>query len=301
MPLEIFFNTNEPVDVRNIAKSLLSLEQLAKRTPHLIERLSGVEIQGHHLKVRKIESGSLLQEVVLQFFLKEEQKQRLEEYLERHPKVKNTAAFSLGGLAIFLIVAEGIQAWNAVSGTNSKSIEDSYNTTITIAAENLDITPGELTSIIQDSTQNRKKMITHSLGVMSPVQGHDDASVGIGGEDSGMSIPEDAVQDIDFDHDLNSTVQEIPYEHAQLQVVSLHRENANSAWSGRLASAIGNTLLKIEIDDGVNLTDLSQSEFVYVDAIVTYRQDINAASLIPQSILVTKVYDESEDEERTEA
>jgi|TARA_A100001518_G_scaffold4404_1_gene7258 hypothetical protein len=44
-------------------------------------------------------------------------------------------------------------------------------------------------------------------------------------------------------------------------------------------------LLKIEIDEGVDLERLTRDEYVFVDAVVTYRQDINSASLIPQSIL----------------
>lgn len=78
----------------------------------------------------------------------------------------------------------------------------------------------------------------------------------------------------------------------QLQIVSLNRENANGTWSGRLSSAIGDVLLKIEIDEGVDLERLTRDEYVFVDAVVTYRQDINSASLIPQSILVTDVHDD---------
>lgn len=37
---------------------------------------------------------------------------------------------------------------------------------------------------------------------------------------------------------------------------------------------------------------LTRDEYVFVDAVVTYRQDINSASLIPQSILVTDVHDD---------
>jgi len=51
-------------------------------------------------------------------------------------------------------------------------------------------------------------------------------------------------------------------------------------------------LLKIEIDEGVDLERLTRDEYVFVDAVVTYRQDINSASLIPQSILVTDVHDD---------
>lgn len=107
-----------------------------------------------------------------------------------------------------------------------------------------------------------------------------------------MEFTAEAMRDVDFDADLNSTAYEIPYNHAQLQIVSLNRENANGTWSGRLSSAIGDALLKIEIDEGVDLERLTRDEYVFVDAVVTYRQDINSASLIPQSILVTDVHDD---------
>lgn len=293
MPLEIFFSTDEPVSVREIANSLLSLEQLAKRAPHLISEITGVEIGGHQVRVRRIESGSLLEEVVLELLLTPSQRDRLHDYLERHPKVKTTAKLSLGGIALFLIVGQGIQTWNTFTGTNSPHIQDSYNTNITIAADRLDVSSDDLRRMVNNATsQNRKKLVTHSLGMLKPIDGHEDGAVSFGGQEEEIKIPREAMQDIDFETDLDQTSQEIPYEHVQLQVVSLNRENPNGSWTGRLAATIGDTLLKIEIDDGVDIADLSKDEYVYVDATVTYKQDINAASLIPQSILVTGVYDD---------
>lgn len=289
IPLNIYFSTKNPVPIQRIANSLLALDQLSKRFPELIAELTGVDLgKDYELRVSKVESGSLTQEFVCRFILDDpEKKAAIERFFKEHPKLTKVI---FGSLISMLIVTGALSALSVFQGSDSSNIENSYNTTVNITADYVGLPPEEVKGATERAVKrNTKKAVQHSLTVASPLLDDPEATMTFGRGEIDMSLPREAIDEVDFNADLTATEQELPYVNATLQIVTLNRESATSGWSGRVAN-IGERVIKIELADNIDPKALGYSDEYIVDGEVTFRNDINEGVLIPKSILVTAVH-----------
>lgn len=288
IPLNIYFSTKNPVPIQRIANSLLALDQLSKRFPGLITELTGIDFgKNYELRVSKVETGSLTQELVCRFILDNpEKKAAIEKYFKEHPKMTKLI---FGSLISMLLITGSLTALSVFQGSDSTNIENSYNTTVNITADYVGLTPEEVKGATERAVKrNTKKAVQHSLTITSPVLDDPDSTMTFGRGEIDVSLPREAIDEVDFEVDLTATEQTIPYDNATLQIVSLNRESASSGWTGRVAN-IGDRVMKIELSDDIDPKVLSYSDEYTVDGEVTFRNDINEGVLVPKSILVTNV------------
>lgn len=292
IPLTLFFETEEPIAIKNIATSLLALERLTKRFPQMLEQLTKIDIQGYELRVEKLESGSLVEDLVIKIFFDDPEKERaFKEFLENHPMGK-AVSLGLGGLAVILLISQLMIAYKAFVGDDSPSIQANHNTIIQIGADQLGITTEEVVELVEVATEgNRKQLFSAARDVLRPVEGHQNAKLiapGLG-EIPEVSLSSDALAEVPFDADLNADERELDYENVMLEIRALDRDKTDSGWWGVLASAVGEKRLRLYFDD-VDMDAIAFRPVVYVDATVTYRHDFNQATLVPKHATITHIY-----------
>ncbi|MGM8849095.1 hypothetical protein ACS8E6_01115 [Salinicola halophyticus] len=290
IPINLFFDTKEPIAIKDVIESLKGIEQLSKRVPELLHHLTGIEFGNYELAVSKIEEGSLDEIILLKFLEDPRLKQQLEKFKREHPQLTKAGYVTIGSIAILLLIGNAYTVLDNFLGNESQSISSSYNTNINITAQNLNLSPLQVEDAVkQTASHNRKKLVQNVLATTSPVAGHKNASIGIGKGDSTIKIPEETVGRVDFSANLNATNKDIPYEFVDMTVVTLNRENPNVGWQARIPS-IGEKLLKLEFGEKINPSDFQFNPYYKVDVIVTYRNDIDHASLVAQKATVTKLY-----------
>ncbi|MBL1267644.1 MAG: hypothetical protein COA87_007830 [Halomonas sp.] len=292
IPLRLYFATEEPIAIRDIAKSLLALEKLTKRFPQMLEQLTKVEIDGYELRVERLEAGSLLEDLIVRFFFSSPEKEKaFKEFLENHPMGK-AVKVGIGGLAVLLVISQLMLLYKSFAGDDSPSIQANHNTIIQIGADQLGITPEEVIDLAEVATDgNRKQLFSAARDVLRPVEGHSEATViapGLEGTPQ-VSLSSEALSEIPYDADLNADEREIEYENVMLEIRALDRDKTDSGWWGVLSSAVGEKRLRLYFDN-VDMDAIAFRPVVYVDAIVTYRHDFNQATLVPKHATITHIY-----------
>lgn len=293
IPLTLFFVTEEPIAIKDIATSLLALERLTKRFPQMLEQLTKIDIQGYELRVEKLESGSLVEDLVMKIFFDDPEKERaFKEFLENHP-MGTAVRWGLGGFAVILLISQLMMSYKNFVGEASPSIQANHNTIIQIGADQLGITTDEVIELAEVATQgDRKKLFNAARDVLRPVEGHTNASVvapGAGSASTEVALSPEALSEVPYSADLNANEQDIEYQNVMLEIRALDRDKTDSGWWGVLASAVGEKRLKLYFGD-VDMEAIAFRLTIYVDATVTYRHDFNQATLVPKHATITRIY-----------
>ncbi|SDJ23929.1 hypothetical protein SAMN04487867_12956 [Vreelandella titanicae] len=291
IPLNLYFKTDEPVAIKDVAKSLLAIETMAKRFPGMLTDLTGIDIDHYELSVSKIETGSLIEALGLMVFLSSpEQRQALFDFLENSPMGK-PIKYSLMGLLALLLVSESYQLLTQFTKSDAPTIQGNHNTLIQITADQIGTTPDEVRLALNNATQGkRKELVRAGLDVAAPIENHENASLHAGESATSVSIPAEAIQEVPFDVDFGAYEHSIGYIETLLQIRVLDRDSVDAGWKGMLPNVLGDARLRILFDTDVDMDLVTTQPEVTVDATVTYRNDINKGALVPKYITVTKVY-----------
>lgn len=292
IPLQLYFSTDEPVAIKDITQSLLALEQLGKRFPEMLEKLTDVEINGYEIAVKRLEAGSLLEDLVFKVFFDDPEKlEKFKNFLE-NTKMGKAAAVGIGGVIALLLVSQLINAYQIAFGNDSPAIQANHNVIISYSSDALEVTPEKVQEIAEaGASGNRKKLFQAARNALRPVEGHENASVEVPGIDPRkFSYTSEAIEEVPFEADVNAAEQELDFENVLLEVRALDRDKAESGWWGVLPSVVGEKRFRIYFSDDVDIDAISYRPEAYVDATVTYRNDLNHAKLIPKHITINRIY-----------
>ena len=292
IPLRLYFATEEPIAIKDIATSLLALEKLTKRFPQMLEQLTKVKIDGYELRVERLEAGSLLEDLIMKvYFGSPEKEQAFRDFLENHPMGK-AVKVGIGGLGVLIIISHLMLLYKAFAGDDSPSIQANHNTIIQIGADQLGITSEEVIELAKVATEgNRKQLFSAARDVLRPVEGHQDATViapGLEGMPR-VSLSSEALSEVPYDVDLNADDRDFDFENVLLEIRALDRDKTDSGWWGVLPHEVGDKRLRLYFD-GVDMDAIAFRPAVHVDATVTFRSDFNQATLVPKHITITHIY-----------
>lgn len=292
IPLRLYFATEEPVSIKDIATSLLALEKLTKRFPEMLERLTEIKADGYELRVEKLETGSFLEELAMRVLFDDPEKQKkFNAFLENHPMGK-AVKWGLGGILTLLVISQMMLVYKNFVGDDAPSIQANHNTIINVGAESLGISPEEVVDLVQAGTSgSRKRMFQAARDVLRPVEGHEGASLEVPGiEPRRFSFPPEAMAEVPFDADLNAEEHDIDYENVLLQIRALDRDRTDANWRGVLPSVVGDKRLRLYFEDDVDADAIAFRPEIQVDATVTYRNDLNHSTMVPKHITITRIY-----------
>ncbi|MGM0832437.1 MAG: hypothetical protein ACQEUK_06330 [Pseudomonadota bacterium] len=292
IPLRLYFATEEPIAIKDIATSLLALEKLTRRFPEMLSQLTKVEIGGYELRVERLEAGSLIEDLVMKvFFDTPEKEQAFKDFLENHPMGK-AVKWGVGGVAVLLVISQLMLLYKSFAEEDSPSIQANHNTIIQISSDQFGITQEEVIELAQVATEgNRKQLFQAARDVLRPVEGHEDASVIAPGENNIpiISLPPEALSEVPYDADLNADNRDFDFENVLLEIRALDRDKTDSGWWGVLPHEVGDKRLRLYFD-GVDMDAIAFRPAVHVDATVTFRSDFNQATLVPKHITITHIY-----------
>ncbi|KGE77657.1 hypothetical protein FP66_08490 [Halomonas salina] len=291
MPLQLYFNTEEPVAIKDVADSLLAMEKLAKRLPIMLSQLSGVDIDRYELSVQRIESGSLIEALGMLVFLSTpEQRDALIKFLETHPMGK-PLKYGLLTMLVLLLISDSYKLLTDFTKDDAPSIQGNHNTIINLTADQIDVPQETLEDALAYATGgNRKELVRAAMGVTKPIADHSNASLHVGDAGSNVAIPAEAMAEVPFDANLNAQEHDLPSQNVLLQIRALDRDKTDSGWWGVLPSVVGDKRLKIYFEDGVDIRAIAFRPEVHADVTVTYRADLNHATMVPKHITVSHIY-----------
>lgn len=297
LPISFYFESQEPIPIDEIVSSLLGLQKLASKVPLLVGNLCDVEyeIDLDSLKVAKIESGSLLEVLVLTLlFSSAVDRDKCIKWLNE-TKMGKYAKYGLGGLLLLLLASESITLYDTFKGKGAEgetpSIQANNNVLINIGSEATGASVVELRAAIDGAlTGDRKKMVKAALDFVRPASGEGRGGLHAGEEATGVEFSHQAATDAPATPDFRVKDTNVAYTNTRLEIRALDRDKSDSGWRGALPQATGEKRLPLYFADGLDITKAVTLEAVQADVEVVMATDFNRGILIPKSITVTKIY-----------
>ncbi|QEU29345.1 hypothetical protein [Pseudomonas luteola] len=295
LPVSFYFESSEPIPIDEIVSSLLGLEKLSTKVPLLIGELCNAEVDWEGLKVTKIESGSLLEVLVLTLlFSSVADKERCIKWLNESVMGKY-AKIGIAGLLVLLLASESITLYDTFTKSDDKtttpSIQANNNVIINMGSDATGKTPAELQKALEVAMGgDRKKVVKAALDFIRPASGEGRGGLHVGSSATGVSFSHEAATDAPATPDFRVKDTEIKYENTKLEIRALDRDKSDSGWRGALPNATGEKRMPLKFSDGIDISKAATLEAVNVDVIVVMSTDFNRGVLVPKSMTVTKIY-----------
>jgi len=292
LPLSFTFETEKPVPIPEIVKSLEGLEKLSKYLPVLLSRVSGVHVEGVIFKVNKLESGSLKEFFdTCIVFLSAEEKEKFRVWLDTTSLGKTMKLGGLIALLVMGITTTALTAYNAFKGDAGIHISASNHSVVQIGAKALNITVDKFSEDLSVSVGQNKKDITRaSAQFLAPSRIEGGGSLVFDSDNvQGLKIEHEAILDTPSVPDFSSVTVTTNHKNTKLSARLFNRDNLKS-WKVTLPEILDDRKLKVVFDND-NVADILLHHLdVRADVEITYSQEYGSGALVPISVLIKKIH-----------
>lgn len=284
----IYYNTTKPVPIKEVILALQGLEGVLKLVPKAVSTLTGIEIEGSEFLIQSIESGSLIEDVAIQFFFKD--KANFEAFVVKMGQnkiVKTTVitAIIAGVIGYGLSQAMGTKPAPGITATNSVIIQNGAGT--------LNITPEAFAAGIKSAVTDKKGAAEGALKMLGPARAQPGSSVFLGGDAakpdvySEFEIPPNVVAEAPARIELAANERLEEFKNVKLAIRAANLDSKKNGWAGRLA--LREERLPIELDPAVQESEIFGRQEVMVNAALVYKEKGPSRELKPARIYVRQV------------
>ncbi len=284
----VYYNTTNPVPIKEIVASLQGLEGLLKCVPQALTNFTGVQIDGSEFLVQTIESGSLIEDFLLKFFFKD--KESFEAFAAKLGSNKKMRA-----AVIAAIIAGAVGYGLHWAATASKQPTPSITATNSVIIQNgagvLNISPEVFQEKLLAALSDKKAIAASAIKTVAPSRSDPQSTIRFGSpEDAatqGLEIPAKAIAEAPLRLVLEPNERIEKYTNTVLHLRAMNLDSKTSGWAGKLASR--DERLPIELDPAVSGSELFGRDSVHVDADLVFMEDGRSKELKPKRIYVRRV------------
>lgn len=236
IPYGIKYETPHPVPIPEIIESLQSLERLLKRTPAFIEKAyEGIKIVETHVRVSKVESGSLLQNFIIEYVFRgkdnfEDAKQVYKNIMADNKPLIALVAMGVGGMLTF-----GLMQILPV-GKPTTHIE-AYNNTIINVGGTLDFKAEDFRAVLESIT-DKKSLAKESVGAIKPAKSQGDSGIRFTSV-QGLDIPVEAIREAPKEYEPpRPQERESHYNNVEVVIYASDRDKNETGWAGSVTDVV---------------------------------------------------------------
>lgn len=279
----IVYNTEKPVPIKEAIIALQGLEGLLKGVPKLVGALTGVEIERGEYHIQSLESGSLIEDIIVTFFFKD--KAGLEAFLIKIGGNKTVKAVVITA-ALAALAAYGL---HLASGTKpTPNITATNNVIINIGAGEVSLTPEAFTAIVKAAVGDKKDVATNALKFVSPARADPKSTVSLG-DQSGPTVEISAAAVAEsparIELEANERIEEHPGTTLTLRAANL--DSRKTGWAGKLGKR--EDRLPVELDPSIKESEIFGKDVAKVDAALIFKEKGKSRELKASRIYVRRV------------
>lgn len=282
----ITYNTKKLVPIGDVIIALQGLRGLLETVPALASGLTGVEIERSAFNLQTIESGSLIEEVLVQFFFKD--RASLDAFIAKlggNKAVKGTV------IAALLAGVAGYGLSVAITPKQGPSITATNNVIIISGAGELKITPEMFEAAIAVAAAGNKKEVAQSaLKFITPARADSSSSIAIGSVEGGkpLRIEPGAIAESPKKLDLpkNEGFEELKKVEVLIRATDL--DSKKTGWAGRIEGKTER--VKVELDPTVSEAEMFGKTTVIADATLIFEPRGKGSKLTPTKLFIRKIY-----------
>lgn len=264
---EIKYNTKDGIRIRDLIKSLESLEELTKQTKGALSDLLGVKIKSIDLKVSEVREGSMIEKIHAEVKYYNENKDNVDKQITKFVK-KNKMKVGVFGAVLAGIAAFGV--WHYVTSDPAQNINlnvsGSYNNVIVSSAGAVGVPSDEFKTMIENSPTNKKSLAKSAIGFISPAKKGDD-SVSISFSGNNVTLPVDLVKQTPEEYITQAEEKSVELKDVTLNIRASDRDSYDKGWYGFI-DGLFSKRVRIDIATTIDLNVLSKQEAVKADVVL---------------------------------
>lgn len=290
----IYYSNETPIPVGDIAKSLLALEKIILSSTKALEGVTSVEIDSVKVYVSKIETGSLIEDVIVKVFFKDSENMNafLDKIGEKVREPGMPRNLVIGAVIATVIGSGAFFASKLVSGGGQTTITANNNTIINFGAGQVEMTPEAFKAVVETAIKNKKELAENTVRFFAPARADSSAAITIDGNDS-MQFPANViaatpmavkVEKQDYVEDLSDV---------DLEIRATDLDSTTKGWAGVIHGKIERRV-KLKLGAGVTPHDIDRFK-VRADVSIVYKRKAkgSGSELVPDHILVREVIKEA--------
>lgn len=289
----IKYTTKNPAPIPKIIKSLKSLHAILPTIPEIIEGWLDVEIERGEFLIESIESGSLIEDIIVKLFFKDkEELDKLLTKIREKPMLRNTIA----GLAVGALVTYGaVLAFG--SDKPSQQITISNSTIVNVAASQTGLSAKEIEEVVKQATsKQRKKIAENAIDLVAPAKSDSSAEIKIFGDSDKTENAQPEIFRLTADQvaSVPSIVNLAPLERledkSEISIIirAVDLDSEKSGWKGKLED--GDEIVNIELDPKVNKANIYGKTKIVADATLIYTDKRKKNELKLEKIFIRAVH-----------
>jgi hypothetical protein len=282
----IVYNTKNPVPISDVILALQGLEGLLKSVPRVMEQITGTDILRTEYYIDRVESGSLIEDVILKFFFND--KEGLDKFLDKmkgNGLVKGTViAAIIGGVVTYA----GMSAVGAMKG-QAANITANNNTIINIGAGEVKMTPEEFRSIVASAVGDRKAAARDAVKFLTPARNNPGSSVEIGDQVGHIvEVTNEAIAETPKTFDSIKNQKEVELGKVTVEIRATDLDNRKTGWAGKIDGITGR--VRIELDPLLKESVLFGKASVLADVTVTSIVKSGSSEYTPSKITIHSIH-----------
>lgn len=287
----IYYSTAQAVPVGEIAKSLLALEKIIASSEQVFEGITAVDIDKIEVLISKLESGSLLEDIVIKFFFKDQA--GLDAFVAkvRSKTLENGMVGKSLVVGAVLATVVGTGAYYAASqakGSGQTTITANNNVIINIGAGEVGMTPEAFKAVVETAIKDKKSLAENTVQFFKPARADQKASITFDDNDSVRFSPT-VIAATPIAVKLEKPEYTKDYSDVDLQVRATDLDNLKRGWAGVIPDLIDRRI-PLKLAENVKPADLNRFQ-VRADVTVFYKRKSrgSGSELLPDYVLVRNV------------
>lgn len=266
---ELFYSNSEPVPVSDIIESLRGLERLIKLSPKALTAVTGVGIQRADVFVEQIESGSLLERLLVRLvFGTEEDALKFVDKVKANMGDSPVVNVAIGAVLLYMFYYGAQLA--APSGNTTINIHDNQVKIVNVGAGEVEMSPDSFRAAIEGAVTDKKELAASTISITKPLRLDAGASMTMDGNENLVVTPGAASE-------IPSRMEILPdevtrrYFNTELQIRSTNRDSAQTGWKARLP-VMSDRKLPLKIAEGIDPESIASLPVVKGDVEVVMRR-----------------------------
>jgi hypothetical protein len=295
---KIYYSPENPIPVKQIAESLLSLENIINKTPIVIEKLfDGIKIDKTYVFIDKIESGSLTEEIIVKFLFGNQE--NFDKFISK------TRSFTKGGIEkmkdkpilaviiLSLILSGGLYAYSHWGGPkeNKTTIEANNNVIINVGAGMVEMSPNEFRAIVESAVGNKADLAKDAVKLVRPAKRSANAFIAFDDDDR-LRIEPETVQAIPSylkDDIEDESIDD--YENVEIVIRALDFDSLKKGWAVVIPS-LSEKRMKLQLDKSIDPEILYGKRSVIGDVTIIFKKD-SGGNDIPTKAFLRRIQPET--------
>lgn len=296
---QIYYSNKELVPLREIADSLIALENVIKQSPDVLERLfPGTKISGVEVFLNELRSDSIWEDVVIKFIFGSQAKfdqiiadTRSKiglELLSQKPKL-------LSAIILAMILSGGVYyigKYKSDSTEQRITIEGNNNTVIAVGAGLLNMPPEEFRNAIDTAVKDKDKLARDAAKIIMPAKRDVGAHIKFNNDEQ-LQVTDDSVKAIPrhvIEPEPEEFIEEI--EDAEIIIRAADLDSYKRGWAV-VVPALSDRRVRLQIDSRIDAEFLMLHPHLKgnITVVMTYDND---KKKIPKLVFLKELSDQNQ-------